>query len=72
MKLSIEDVVIENLVPEPLQRLKTIDAFIQELSLCDEMYRQRIHELKKKEKCLCYVGHISSSSSQGCTAGLKE
>jgi hypothetical protein len=68
--MCIDELEIENLVPEHLRDLATLDEFARELHTCDEMYHRRLHEAKKTNHVLCYVGRISPF--QGCTIGLKE
>ncbi|PCJ21355.1 MAG: hypothetical protein COB02_01850 [Candidatus Cloacimonadota bacterium] len=68
LNLSLEDIEIENLVPESLRDIE-LDEFFNRLDECDKKIQEKEENAFKLNKSLCYMGKIFQS---GIKVGLFE
>ncbi|GMH32260.1 hypothetical protein BSKO_00094 [Bryopsis sp. KO-2023] len=70
MKIDLNDLDIESLVPEPLQGVASVDEFMEKLPQFDEQMLQRVKEADDQGSVLRYVG-VVDVANQKCEVALK-
>jgi aspartokinase/homoserine dehydrogenase 1 len=68
-ELSLDDVIVENLVPEPLRDLAP-DQFMAALDRLDDSMTLRLAQARSRERVLRYVAHLGQDG--GTRVGLVE
>lgn len=66
--VSLDDIAVENLVPEDLRGDISVDEFLQRLKKHDRVFAKRFDEARKEGKVLRYVAIMDES---GINVGLK-
>lgn len=69
IEIEMDDLSIENLVPEPALKADTIDQFFTELAQFDGEFKKRYDQAASKGNKLCY---IASYDNNKATVGLQE
>lgn len=69
LEIELSDVEIENLVPEPLRSLESIEEFMQELPKYDQVIKERAEAAAKNGEVLRFVGLINPNGK--CSAKIK-
>lgn len=65
LDLELEDVPVYNLVPGPLQKIKSIDEFLEKLPEHDEEINKELISAEKSDKTLRFVGVVDCASKSG-------
>ncbi len=65
---SLEDVEVENLVPEPLRGDASIDEFLSKMQASDQVFKEKLQKAHRDGKVLRYV---ASLDEDGLRVGLK-
>lgn len=68
-ELEMEDLEIENLVPEPAREAADVESFFEELSEFDDTFRQRFDDAASRGNRLCYIARYKGNKA---TVGLEE
>jgi len=63
LPLELDDISMENILPEKCQKAKSIDDFFIELQKFDNQFEERRLEAKKKNKVLRYIGNIENKNA---------
>ncbi|CAJ0879796.1 13174_t:CDS:2 [Entrophospora sp. SA101] len=64
--LSLETLSVENIVPEPLQKVITTDEFLEKLPEFDQHFTDLNNSSNSKNQVLRYVGLIDFNKNQSC------
>ncbi|XP_024532065.1 bifunctional aspartokinase/homoserine dehydrogenase 1, chloroplastic [Selaginella moellendorffii] len=65
LKLELDDICLENLVPEPLRGCENVDEFMDKLPEYDQAIAARREQAEESDEVLCYVGVVDVLASQG-------
>lgn len=68
-ELEMNDLEIENLVPEPARKADSVEAFFDELARFDDQFKQRFDEAASRGNRLCYIARYEGDEA---SVGLEE
>lgn len=64
VKINLEQIEIENLVPKSLQKAKLSSSFYEELSKLDSVYNEKLSNAKKRGNRLIYLSRYKNGKGQ--------
>jgi aspartokinase/homoserine dehydrogenase 1 len=64
LKLELEDIEIENLVPEECRHTDSIEGFLEKMKKYDEEYQQKLEKAQENNQVLRYIAKIEDGKTK--------
>lgn len=69
LDIEMDDLTVENLVPEPAQKVADVEGFFRKLAEFDEAFNERYERASSNQKRLCYIACYENGKA---TVGLQQ
>ncbi|MBN1782406.1 bifunctional aspartate kinase/homoserine dehydrogenase I [bacterium] len=70
LPLEPEQVQVENILPEPCRKAKSVEAFLDELEKADGQFSKRRDEAAAKDQVLRYIATLENGRASVCLKGV--
>ncbi|MFA8341649.1 MAG: bifunctional aspartate kinase/homoserine dehydrogenase I [Rhodothermaceae bacterium] len=64
LEMNLEDIEVENLIPEKARKAKSIDSFFEKLKESDEEFLKQKQAAKENGKVLCYIAKYENGKAK--------
>ncbi len=64
LKMELDDIKVENLVPEPLRKIKSVEQFFVKLKSHDKEFERRRREAQERNNILRYIARLENNNAE--------